>query len=279
MSLLKFLAAAANDESLVAKVKDLLEKHDVDNLRNAAARGDTEGFVTLFRERVNIKAMAGKLSATTKAEEDNKATVEKLLEKHFDINGGTGGLGNALYAASYSNDSTLHRSGEDANENRIQIIKWLIEKGADINAKSGMYGNALTAASATGKEAIVQLLLEKGANPNAGGQLFRDALGCASAKGHVEIVKLLLENKAHGIENAHRLASARGHPEIVKLLLKSVGDTDASSVMRSDASAKGCKKQPGPSARGKKTRSIRPPTKTGRFLGYFSNMLQAKAST
>lgn len=134
-----------------------------------------------------------------------KETVEKLLDKGFDINQKLGG------------DTALSHAARQGNED---IVKLLLARGADINI-----GNPIAAAAQNGHEKIVKLLLEHGANPNC--------LYSAVSGRNIEIVKLLLEHGAevnYSDNNKHtplHRAVVSGTDDIIKLLINKGADVNA----------------------------------------------------
>ncbi|KNG52873.1 Pfs, NACHT and Ankyrin domain protein [Stemphylium lycopersici] len=212
MSARQFKETAANAD--IASVRKLLKNCEVDDLQMAAANGDKKEVGKLLRKRAIIQKLRDR-----NVNKADRASIEKMLTERLDINVGTGGLGNALHAASFKIDPALQRNN-DSNEKRLEIIRLLIENGANINKETGMHGTALIAASNAGNEDIVQLLLEEGADPNANGRKFANALQGATAGGHVKIVELLIKNGANlegkVLQDTLEMASDRGYMPIVK---------------------------------------------------------------
>jgi hypothetical protein len=166
MSLHNLRTAAAKGD--MASIQNLLKKWDVNDLWDAAAKGDME----------EVKKV---LKRAFRYQQDCRKATKRMLRSYLQsgltsTRGLAGALETALYAASYINDTALHKNNDDSSEKRIQVVKWLIDMGANINVKSGMHGNALTAASAEGNENIDRLLLEHDADPNARGNMFTNAL-------------------------------------------------------------------------------------------------------
>ncbi|RYN17333.1 hypothetical protein AA0112_g12092 [Alternaria arborescens] len=165
---------------------------------------------------VNSVDKIGRTPLLIAAEHGHPGVIELLLEEGAEVNA-TSKIGNALYAASYSN--------------RKEVVELLLGKDIDINVRSGKYGTPLQAASAKGHKGIVALLSDKGADVNARGGMCITALHTASRFGHKEVVALLLDKgadiNAQGESYGTALgeASTSNHREIVELLLDKGADT------------------------------------------------------
>lgn len=208
----------AVDNGDIDAVKNLLLKCDINIVRDAVIHGRlTDVKKKVEKQKTQRKLVSRLLQQDFK--KSDKEYIKRLLEEHLNINGGTGGDGNALYAA--SSIATWPMSTEEAAAEKKFTILYLLREGAIVNKKSGMYGSALAAASAKGNIEIVQLLLEAGANPNAKDGKegkYGDALATASALGRLEIALLLLQNGANNIKGAILAASRRKNVEIIDLL-------------------------------------------------------------
>jgi len=135
-------------------------------------------------------------------------TVEKLLDKGFDINRQCGSATALSYAAGQGNE---------------EAVRMLVDRGADVNI-----ANPLGEAAQKGNETIVRLLLDHGANPNC--------LKNAIYGGNLEIIKILIDHGAHvnqRVDNSGRTplqtAVERACEESIKLLITEGADVNLSN--------------------------------------------------
>ena len=178
--------------------------------------------------------------------------AEEFLNEGADINAQGGLYGNALQAASFSNNDQIIRmlldQGADVNvqgggygnalqaasfEGHEKVMQILLDQGADVNAQGGPYDNALQAASAQGHKKVMQMLLDQGADVNAQGEHFRNALQAASEEGNDQIIRMLLDQGAdvnaqdEDYGNALQVASFEGHEKVVQMLIDQGADVNA----------------------------------------------------
>jgi ankyrin repeat protein len=140
------------------------------------------------------------------AAQGKKKTVEKLLDRGFDVNRQCG-------------DSTaLSNAAAGGYE---EIVELLLSHGADVSI-----GHPVSGAAKNGYEKIVRLLLDHGADPNC--------LKSAIHGNHVEIVQILLDygadiNQKVGNSGRTPLQAAveSGAEEIVKLLINKGANVNA----------------------------------------------------
>jgi len=189
----------------------------------AAQNGDKETARKVLDKGANVNARSGGMTALILASQNgHEGVVELLLAKGADPNAKTKSGDTALILAS--------------QEDRYEVVKVLIARGADANAKRMNDGTtALHQSSQKGHLEVVKALLDKGADVNA--KRTDDgttALHLASWEGHCEVAKTLLDNKAD--INAKRttsgataliLSSSKGRREVVLALLGKGADVNA----------------------------------------------------
>jgi ankyrin repeat protein len=151
------------------------------------------------------------------ARELDRATVQRLLNEHADVN-----------SAEADGTTALHWAAE---KDDAQLVKLLLAGGANPKAANRYGSTPLALACTNGNAIVIEALLQAGAGANdalAGGET---ALMTAARTGKPQAVKVLL---AHGAEvsareskrgqNALMWAAAEGNVEAVDLLLRAGAD-------------------------------------------------------
>ena len=206
----------------------LLEQPEIDGkgktkgnaLANAAQQDDSATVLRLLRNGadINYKSGLARTALQAAAEHGRLSMVHLLLDKGADINAQVGYLGNALQAASL-------RGYKD-------VVEVLLSNGADVNTQGGEYGNALQAAIHGGYKDVVEILLSSGADVNTQVGHLGNALQAASIKGHKDVMEILLNNGAdvntQGGEygNALQAASYKGFKDVIEILLNNGADVN-----------------------------------------------------
>lgn len=193
----------------------------------------------------------GKTALQAASEACQEGAVKLLLDAGANVNTVAGGLGSALYWASFNGqEKTVQMllnagAGVDNHQGLLgqglygascggseKTVQLLLAAGAEVDAQGGFSGTALQAASLHGFEKIAQLLLAAGANVDAQGGHFGNALQAASERGHEKMVELLLvagaDMNARGWANntALEATSGRGHEEVVRILISAGADLE-----------------------------------------------------
>ena len=207
-------AASNNHETTIKIILDTgralgLEKKYSKRLKEASLNG-IEAIRLLEKPEIDGKGWTKGNALGRAAQQDDSATVLRLLRNGADINHSSPRIGNALQAA--------------AKKGKLSMVNLLLDNWADVNSQGGPYGNALQAASEEGHDHVVQMLLDRGADVNAQGGHYGNALQAASEEGHDHVVQMLLDRgadvNAQGghYGNALRAALSTHHHQTAELL-------------------------------------------------------------
>lgn len=148
----------------------------------------------------------------------NAELVQLLLEKGFDVNGGS-----VLCAAAGS-----HSQGRD------DVVRLLLKEGADVSNRTENAETALHKSAWRGGDTTVRLLLESGAEVDAQNEAGETALHIAAKRGRELVLQILIEHgadvtaKTADGETALKLAAWNGREGTVRLLLDNLdGETNS----------------------------------------------------
>jgi uncharacterized protein len=173
--------------------------------------------LSLFLVSSIIGLAAGRSDVADAVMHDDKATVQKLIEQHADVNApqadGATGLHWAVFRSDKDMVDLLLRAGANAKAaNRegatplwlasvngdASIIAALIKGGADANEKLPLGRTPLMEASRTGNIEAMKVLLDHGADVNAKESLRgTTALMWAADQGHAPAIQLLIQRGAN----------------------------------------------------------------------------------
>jgi ankyrin repeat protein len=150
------------------------------------------------------------------------AAVQKLLEKHADVNAAQADGATALHWAVYRGD--------------LAIATALVKAGASVKQANRDGATPLSLACQNGGVDLVRLLLDAGADPNETLPNGETALMMAARTGNAPTLLLLIErganvNAAENLRGTTPLmwAAAYEHPEAVNVLLEHGADVSARS--------------------------------------------------
>ena len=179
-------AASNNHETTIKIILDTgralgLEKRYSKRLKEASLNG-IEAIRLLEKPEIDGKGKTKGNALGHAAQQDDSATVLRLLRNGADINHSSPTIGTALQAA--------------AKMGKLSMVILLLANWADVDSQGGHYGNALQAASWEGHNHVVQMLLDRGADVNAQGGYYGNALQAASWEGHNHVVQMLLDRGA-----------------------------------------------------------------------------------
>ncbi len=193
----------ASDRDLNTKLMGLVEKNDVEALRNVFLEkpwlvnyAPPHGF-TLLHQAV-----------------EQRETFEYLLKMGADTNALTGASWTPLHSAAYRGSvfaiEALVKKGAKIDQkqsygmtplmssvvhNRLEAAGKLIELGAGLNFHDTHNRTALAISAQLGFEKIAELIMKSGADPSIPDIENRNALHWAAIKGHLTIVKILLKSE------------------------------------------------------------------------------------
>ena len=214
-------AASNNHEATIKIILDTgralgLEKAYSKRLREASLNG-IEAIRLLGKPEIDGKGKTKGNALVRAAQQDDSATVLRLLSNGADINHSSRRIGNALQAA--------------AKKGKLSMVNLLLDNWADVNSQGGEYGNALQAASVGGHDHIVQILLDRGADINSQGGQFGNALQAASVRGYNHVVQMLLDtvsykNRQGGLYDSALRAALSGDNHSTAELLRQRGAID-----------------------------------------------------
>ena len=175
-------AASNNHETTIKIILDTgralgLEKRYSKRLKEASLNG-IEAIRLLEKPEIDGKGNA----LGHAAQQDDSATVLRLLRNGADINHSSPTIGTALQAA--------------AKKGKLSMVNLLLANWADVDGQGGHYGNALQAASWGGHNHVVQMLLDRGADVNAQGGYYGNALHAALLGGDHRTAELLRQRGA-----------------------------------------------------------------------------------
>lgn len=181
-------AAERGDLQSVTNMIDLGIPADADALYLAAKehRSDVVALLADVMPDIDIDVgWTGNALCAASCSDDGYATVQVLLEKGANINWQGGKYGGALQSATINS--------------ALSVVKLLLKHGADVNAQCGHYGNAITAAARHRKnfQEMATLFVQHGVDINAQGPgEYGNALQTAVHRQHVENVEFLLNHGA-----------------------------------------------------------------------------------